>query len=654
MNKSLFLSAFIIIFTLTVSADVKLPSLFSDNMVLQRDQPIPVWGWASPGEKITVQLNEKIKKITAGKDGKWTLKLPATKAGGPFQLVIKGKNTITIKNVLIGEVWLCSGQSNMEMPIEGWGKINNYEQEIKDAKYPLIRQFNVSKSVNPDPQDEVKGDWMTCEPANAGNFIATGYFFARELTKKLNVPVGIINCSWGGSMIETWISRDAFEQSEEFKGMINGIPADEIGKRDKQLIEAISTAVKQIQTDIPEKNQTGTWSATEFDDSKWPAIKLPGFWENENPKLSELNGVVWFRKSFEVPAKIENDVTLSIGQPDDVVDVFINGIKLNSTTHLEGQVHTFSFAGSSLQVGKNELVMRMRDYGGQGGVSGEDKDMFIKLGDSTLPLNGEWKYQVESIGFGANPNSYPTLLYNSMVYPLIPFAIKGALWYQGETNAGRAYQYRKAFPLLINNWREKWGQGEFPFYFVQLSSFNADGGNSEKGSGWAELREAQSMTLSVPNTGMAVTTDIGDSTDIHPKNKQDVGKRLAFVALANTYKVTIPSTGPVYSEMKTEGDKIVVSFANQGALVAKDKYGYLKGFEVAGDDRKFHWAMASIEGDKVIVYSKDVSKPVAVRYAWSDVTDDANLFNNAGLPAPPFRSDKWTGVTEGKQYSVSN
>ncbi|RYG28155.1 MAG: hypothetical protein EOO01_40225, partial [Chitinophagaceae bacterium] len=223
MKGSFFISVFIVIFSLTVSADVKLPSLFSDNMVLQRDQAIPVWGWAAPGEKITVQINEETKKVTAGKDGKWMIKLPAMKAGGPFQLVVTAKNTITIKNVLIGEVWLCSGQSNMEMPIEGWGKINNYEQEIKDAKYPLIRQFNVSKSINANPQDEVKGDWMICEPANAGNFIATGYFFARELAKKLNVPVGIINCSWGGSMVETWISRDAFEKTNEFKEMINGI-----------------------------------------------------------------------------------------------------------------------------------------------------------------------------------------------------------------------------------------------------------------------------------------------------------------------------------------------------------------------------------------------------------------------------------------------
>ncbi|RYF87999.1 MAG: sialate O-acetylesterase, partial [Chitinophagaceae bacterium] len=246
----------------------------------------------------------------------------------------------------------------------------------------------------------------------------------------------------------------------------------------------------------------------------------------------------------------------------------------------------------------------------------------------------------------------PTLLYNSMVNPLVPYAIKGALWYQGETNAGRAYEYRTAFPLLINNWREKWGQGNFPFYFVQLASFNANGGNSEKGSTWAELREAQSMTLNVTNTGMAVTTDIGDATDIHPKNKQDVGKRLAFVALAKTYKVSIPSTGPVYSDIKVDGDKVIVSFLNSGNLIAKDKYGYLKGFEVAGADQKFHWAMARIEGDKVIVSSKDVSNPVAVRYAWSDVTDDANLFNDAGLPAPPFRSDKWKGVTEGEKYSV--
>jgi sialate O-acetylesterase len=296
----------------------------------------------------------------------------------------------------------------------------------------------------------------------------------------------------------------------------------------------------------------------------------------------------------------------------------------------------------------------MEDTGGGGGLHGDSDDMKLVIGSAILPLSGAWAFGVESVSTGnsfLNPNSFPTLLYNAMIHPLVPFGIKGAIWYQGENNATRAHQYRQAFPLMINDWRKKWGQGNFPFYFVQLASFKAANGTSATGSTWAELREAQTMTLSLPNTGMVVTTDIGETNDIHPKNKQDVGKRLAALALRNTYQKDVVASGPVYRSMKVDGSRVIVSFDNVGTgLNARDKYGYLKGFEIAGADQKFHYAKAHIEGNNVVVYNEVVTTPVAVRFAWADDAGEANLFNKEGLPAVPFRTDTWKGITEGKKY----
>jgi sialate O-acetylesterase len=636
-------------------ANIRLPKFFSDNVVLQREHTIPVWGWADAKEKITVQLNKQTKTITTGKDGKWRIDLAAEAAGGPYILIIKGKNTITINNVLIGDVWVCSGQSNMEMPIGSWGFINNFKEEIAAANYPNIRQFLVPKQTAVQPQTELSdGDWKICNPENAAMFSAVAYFFGRELNKELNIPVGLINTTWGGTQVESWTSRQAFENSDEFNTMISGMQNVNIDELIKIKKENTKKKIEQLQgAAVPDKTEIATWKNKDFDDAGWSSLTIPGLWEQQG--LEDIDGFIWFRKTIDISAEEAGKAaTLELAMIDDNDETFLNGEKIGSTTGYNVK-RNYTIPAGVLKQGRNTIAVRVEDTGGGGGIYGDATDIKISIGSNEKSLAGNWKVRIEAVttaSSGIGPNSYPTLLYNAMIHPLLPYAIKGAIWYQGEANAGRAYQYRKAFPLMINDWRNQWKQGDFPFYFVQLATFNSNNGNSEKGSDWAELREAQALTLSLPNTGMAVTTDIGDAKDIHPKNKQDVGKRLAAIALNKTYGKNIVAGGPVYQSFKTEGNKIIVSFTNVGGgLMAKDKYGYLKGFEIAGADQRFHYAIAHIEGDNVVVSSNEVPNPVAVRFGWADDAGDNNLYNKEGFPAPPFRTDNWKGITEKVKFS---
>jgi sialate O-acetylesterase len=635
-------------------ADVSLPNFFGNNMVLQRDKPIPVWGWASANEKITVQFNHQTKTTKADKAGKWMIKLDNENAGGPYVLTIKGKNTVLFNNVMVGEVWICSGQSNMEMPIEGWGKVNNYEKEIAAADYPMIRHIKIPNTVSSTPQDNIPAaDWKICSPGTAGDFTAAGYFFARELYNKLKVPIGLINTSWGGTMVETWTSRQAFENSDEFKEMIAGMPLLNLDSMAKIKKEASLKRIEALQGSMDNMDAT-TWNEPGTNDNAWPLMQLPNFWESQ--QLGDMDGIVWFRKTVTVSAENAGKAaTLELAMIDDNDVTYVNGTKTGSTNGYNLK-RNYTVPAGLLKEGKNVIAVRVDDTGGYGGIYGDSADMKLTIGNHTMPLNGLWHFKVEKITGGSSsigPNSYPTLLFNAMINPLIPFAFRGVIWYQGEANADRAYQYRKAFPLMITDWRKRWNNGDFPFYFVQLASFNAANGNSNNGSSWAELREAQAKTLSLPNTGMAVITDIGDSSNIHPKNKQDVGKRLAAIALHNVYGENNVYNGPVYTTMKTEGNKAVISFTNTGTgLMVHDKYGYIKGFEIAGADKQFHYARAYISGTTVVVYNDVVIAPVAVRYGWADDAGDDNLFNKEGFPAAPFRTDDWKGITEGVKYEV--
>lgn len=649
---------FILLVTLSaltnvLSAQIKLPHIFGDNMVLQREKPIAIWGWAKAKEKVTIKFHDQTKTTVADKTGKWSVKLDAEKAGGPYALTVSGKNSVTLTNILVGEVWICSGQSNMEWPVR---MASNAAQEIAQANYPQIRHIKIPNVVASTPQaDFASGDWKVCSPETAGDFTAVGYFFAVKLAKELNVPVGLINTSWGGTHSETWTSREAFQNSDEFKSMIATVPVlnlDEINKK-RTAENALRLEALQGKVTITQQ-EVDRWKSPDDDDAAWPVMQIPALWEES--VFPGLDGIVWLRKTFSVsPADAGRAAELHLGMIDDSDETYVNGVKVGGLTAQYNTPRVYSLREGLLKAGRNVISVRVTDTGGGGGIYGPADQVRITIGDRTESLAGTWKLRVENMTSTGSigPNDYPTLLFNAMLNPLIPFTIQGAIWYQGESNAGRAFQYRKAFPLMITDWRKHWGQGDFPFYFVQLSSFNDHNGTSNAGSAWAELREAQAMTLKLPNTGMAVTTDIGEANDIHPRNKKDVGYRLAAIALTDTYRQNLVSRGPAFDAVTIRGAEAIVSFKHIGSgLVTPDKYGYLRGFELAGDDRKFYPAQAFIQDGQVIVRSAAVTKPVAIRYNWMDVALEGNLFNREGFPAEPFRTDSWKGITEGAKFSV--
>jgi sialate O-acetylesterase len=648
--KKWLLFLFVAMTALFAVAQVRLPKIFGDSMVLQRDQPIPVWGWAAKKETVTIRFHNQKKTVRAGSDGKWKTTLNPEQAGGPYTLQVNGKNAITLKEVLVGDVWICSGQSNMEWPVSA---SNNAASEIAAANYLQIRHIKVVNDVGERPLEDLRHEaaWKAATPANVGDFTAVGYFFARQLHQQLGIPIGLLNTSWGGTDVETWTSREAFENSAEFKNMIKAIPVINLDSIAKARSAAMLASIRQHQGSVPDAATLQTWPTAALDDAAWAATTLPELWE-AGP-LPDLDGTVWFRKTINLTKEqASQSAALYLAMIDDNDETYVNGVKVGTTTGYNVK-RVYQIPAGVLKEGRNVIAVRADDTGGGGGIYGDAGDMKLQVGNEAIALNGTWKFRVAAVQQGGsftNPNSYPALLYNAMVHPLIPFAMKGVLWYQGENNAGRAHQYRTAFPLMIQDWRKRWGT-DFPFYFVQLASFEAGGGDSRKGSTWAELREAQTATLSLPNTGMAVTTDIGEANDIHPKNKQDVGLRLAAIALHHAYGKGNVYSGPVYQSMQTEGNKVLLHFTSTGSgLAARDKYGYLRGFEVAGQDQVFHYAKAFVQGDRVVVYADEVTNPVAVRYAWANDAGDANLYNKEGFPAVPFRTDNWKGITETARY----
>lgn len=648
MKKSI-LFIFLIISVLT-NANVKMPLLFSDGMVLQRNKAIPIWGFADANEKIEVHFNKQIQKTTADKNGKWTLNLNSEKAGGPFELIIIGKNKITIKNVLVGEVWICSGQSNMEFRVS---KTINAEKEIAASNYPMIRHFGVAQDLSGKPKDDLKaGKWEAANKETVGNFTAVGYYFARKLYTELKIPIGIINTSWGGTNVETWTSREAFQKSDEFKTLITGVPMVNVDSISKLYAKQMKERIEKVQgTPVSTENEN-TFKDPVFNDASWGELNTPSLWENQ--PLEDLDGVVWMRKTITLSAEdIKNKATLHLSKIDDEDITYLNGIEVGRNTQYDVK-RVYEIPANILKEGKNVIAVRIVDNSGGGGIYGDAADLKLSLGSKNIPLDGRWKFKVIVVKTSLSPNSYPSLLYNAMVNPLVPYAIEGVLWYQGEANVWRANQYKKAFPLMITDWRTKFKQGDFPFYFVQLSTFNEQNGNSKVGSRWAELREAQSETLKLPNTGMAVTTDIGNAKDIHPTNKQDVGLRLAAIALNNVYGKKRVYSGPTYKSQEIAGNQIILTFDNVGSgLTALDNSENLKGFEIAGADKVFHSAKAIIKNNKVIVSSNQVQNPAAVHYGWADDDTEINLFNKEKFPASPFRTDNWEMITANEVYKVS-
>lgn len=651
--KKLFALVPLVITCLFLAAEVKLPAIFSDGMVLQRDAPVNIWGWAKKNERIVVSLSNQVKTTKADKNGHWRIQLDPLAAGGPYAIQVKGNsNTIAINDVLVGDVWICSGQSNMEFTLD---RAVNGKEEIANASYPQIRCVTVKQNAALSPLNDILPvDWKICSPQTAGKFSAAAYFFARKIQQEKHVPIGLVVTCWGGTNIEAWTSKEGLATHPDFKEIVAKQSKGDISQIAKNRYQSLTKNVAAFQNGVI-TNDTQLWKNTGYDDALWATLMARKPWEQQG--LRGFDGVVWYRKAITVTdAQAKKTALLELPQIGDADETYINGALVGQTdAHQSANtLRRYNVPAGLLKVGKNVIAIKITDLAGDGGIVGNQNNLQLTLeGESPISLEGAWKARVDTTSFRGmiDPGINPSCLYNGMINPLIQYTIKGAIWYQGEANANRAYQYRTVFPLMINDWRSKWMEGNFPFYFVQLTTYDAHRENTTKGSKWAELRDAQAKALSLPNTGMAVTIDIGDPKDLHPKNKQDVGLRLALNALAMTYGKDITPCGPLYKSMQIDGNKIILEFTETGkGLVAKDKYGQLRTFEIAGADKQFKWAFAYIENNKVIVFGPEVANPVAVRYAWLDNAEDANLYNAEGLPASPFRTDDWEELTMQTKY----
>jgi sialate O-acetylesterase len=628
---------------MTVFGQVRLPKLISDGMVLQMDANVKIWGWAASNERITLSFNNSAYETIANDSGEWEVKLAKSPAGGPYTLTINASNTISINDILVGDVWICSGQSNMELNMKRVSPI--YGSEIADSQNNDIRYFAVPQkyNFNAPQQDITSGVWKSANPENVLNFSATAYFFARELYDKYHVPIGLINASLGGSPAEAWISEEAIKVFPQYY-------QEAVRFKDSTLIGRIETEDRTrmqdwynqlTQKDLGYKDPQNTWRKPDLNTAGWATMMVPGYWAST--ELGAVNGSVWFRKEVIVPADMVGvPAKLNLGRIVDADSVFING-SFAGTTSYQYPPRRYDIPVNLLKEGKNLIVVRIISNSGMGGFVA-DKQYELVAGDRKVNLTGEWQYRLGAVMEPLAGETFvrwkPVGLFNGMIAPLLNYRIKGVIWYQGESNAGRPYEYRGLFTTLVCDWRRKWAQGDFPFLYVQLPNF-METKTQPSESNWALFREAQLKSLSLPNTGMAVAIDIGEWNDVHPLNKKDVGKRLALVAQKVAYgDEQVVYCGPIYQSMQIDGNRIILTFKNTGSGLMVKGTGALKQFAIAGKDGQFVWAKARIDNDKVIVWNDNILTPASVRYAWADNPAGANLYNQEGLPASPFRTDE--------------
>lgn len=639
---------------------LQLTSLFSDHMVLQQKSNVKFWGTDKPNNEITISTSwENESKTIVDINGHWNVSIGTPSAGGPFKIEIKSnQHKIVLNDIMIGEVWLASGQSNMEMTLMGWPPndiINNADEEIAKSSNSKIRMFNVEKQISINPLGDVKGSWKVSSPEETKNFSASAYFFAKELFKKLQVPIGIINSSWGGTPAESWTSKKTIDTFNEFKSVTQSINTSDLFKNELKWFSQFK-AIGIPTTDEQWINLNlldNLIVETSYNDSDWEEIQLPGRYDNQI-NGGEFNGAVWFRKNIVID-NLDSDYILTIGAVDDMDETYVNGHKIGGLIGMGfwNKKREFKIPKSILKKGNNTIAVRAIDAEGVGEIIGP---MTLSNNNIKVSLNGNWKYKliaeiynnkfylygINNIDFNSRiktiklNSGVPTVLYNGMINPLVPYTIKGVIWYQGESNVGRADQYENLFPAMIRDWREKWNY-DFPFYYVQIAPYQYNINKDSSLDQSQELREAQRNSLKTKNTGMVVTMDIGNFNNIHPSNKQDIGSRLARLALSNNYSINIVPSGPIFNGLKVIGSKLILEFENPGSrLISK---GDLLGFEIAGADKKYVFANATIINNQVELYSDKIKNPLYARYAWKDKAVPS-LFNLEGLPASSFKYEE--------------
>jgi len=656
VSSNVFLAGILFVVSLCYSlssmAEVTIPHILSSNMVLQREIGTNVWGWANPGEKVSVSFRETSVKVKADKTGNWKVKIATGSAGGPFQLIIQGKNKITLDNILVGDVWVCGGQSNMEFMLK---QAENGADEARIANYPSIRQFKVKQNASLVPVSNTAPDnWVECNRQTAPDFTAVGYFFAKKIHSETGIPIGLIYDNWGGTMVETWTSYEACKNDPELVKWISEmkkINTEELAKNQEIVFKNYRIELEKVQ----KPDWDHEYIHPNFDDSKWYAFDQPALWETQ-PGYEYFDGVSWYRKSIMIPQGFNlSKAKISLARVDDTDITWINGKRIGETFNKYNDLRLYEIPAGIIKVGNNQLVVRVEDYTGGGGFHGLVSEMYLTDGSQTIDLSGSWKIMKDELRVPSNPenpnqspiqpNQFPTLLFNGMINPITNYAIKGAIWYQGEANAdqmGQALTYETRLKNMITDWRTRWGVGDFPFYQVQLANFKQETQKPQLEI-WPFLREAQANVAKFTHSGMACIIDIGNANNIHPTNKMDVGNRLARIALKNDYGKDVIISGPKVDTVIFEMKKVIVTFKEVGTgLAVNNKYGYINGFAVAGANKEFKYANAALIGKNTVeITCKGVDKIEAIRFLWADNPGEINLYNSEGLPAEPFRTDKW-------------